>query len=349
MAETVASPRILITRLSHIGDCVLTMHLLCALRQAFPKAHLAWAVEGPSNQLLDGHRALDEIIKIPKGWLKRPSTVLQLRRELRSRRFDLVLDPQSLTKSAMLGWISGAKRRIGLARPAGRELAPWLASERVQAENEHIVPRTLELLRVLGIKRPAVEFQVPIHAAALDAMRVFVSRSHLSSRFCIVNPGASWASKRWEASRFAQVAHYLERHRGMRSVVVWAGDQERSVAEEIVNRSEGGAILAPPTTLKELAALSTLGSLFVSADSGPLHLAAAVGSPVVGLYGTTRPDASGAYGPAARNVQAYYHSGTARQRRAADNQAMRAITVEMVTEACEALLERCWDRRAHAA
>lgn len=333
-----ATPRILITRLSHIGDCVLTMPLLCALRQALPNAYIAWAVESPSYQLLEGHTALDEIIKIPKGWLKSLGKFWEVRRTLREKRFDLVFDPQSLTKSSALGWVSGCKRRVGLAGPDGRELAPYLANERIHATQEHIVPRSLELLRVLGVKRPEVEFKVPLHESAMDSMQKFVLHERLASGFAVINPSASWASKRWELDRFADVAQQLRARHGLRSVVVWAGADERAMAEQVVGASSGSAIVAPPTNLKELAALSTLSRLFVSSDSGPLHLAAAVGTPVVGLYGVTRPAACGAYGPVARNVQAFYQDGTARQRRSADNTALRAITVSMVSEACEQVL-----------
>lgn len=338
MTHQDSSPRILITRLSHIGDCVLTMPLLCALRQSLPNAYIAWAVESPSHQLLEGHSALDEVIKIPKGWLKSFSKFWQVRRTLREHRFDMVFDPQSLTKSSALGWVAGCKRRIGLASPAGRELAVYLANERVHANEEHIVPRSLELLRVLGVKRPDVEFKVPIHESAVETMQQFLLRQRLSQGYAVINPSASWASKRWELERFGSVAQHLRSRHGLRSVVVWAGDGEREMAETIIKHSEGAAIAAPPTNLKELAALAMLSRVFVSSDSGPLHLAAAVGAPVVGLYGVTRPTACGAYGPLARNVQAYYQDGTARQRRSADNTALRAITVDMVCEATDQVL-----------
>ncbi len=348
MIPSSMQPRILIVRLSHIGDCVLTMPLLTALRQALPQAHISWAVESPSHHLLEGHRALDKVIRVPKGWLKRPSTILAMRRELRAGRFDLVFDPQALTKSAMLAWISGAKRRIGPAAPVAKELAPWLYSESVRTEEEHIVPRSLELLRVLGVRRPNVDFQVPLRAAAIDAMSQFVHRNRLADGFVVINPGASWPSKRWELDRFASVASRLHAERQLRSVIVWAGDEERRAAERVVELSRSAALLAPATTLPELAALASLGSLFISSDSGPLHLAAAVGSPVVGLYGATRPEACGAWGPAARNLQVAYHSGSARERRSADNTAMRSITVEQVVEASEELLARTLSRSGAA-
>ena len=133
-----ASPRILITRLSHIGDCVFTLPVLCELRRAFPQAHICWAVESPSHQLLDDHDALNETIRIPKGWVKSPGLIKEMRRQLREYRFDLVIDPQSLTKSSALGWLSGSKRRIGFAKPWGRELALLLNNEKVHPQSKHL-------------------------------------------------------------------------------------------------------------------------------------------------------------------------------------------------------------------
>ncbi|MEZ6105463.1 MAG: glycosyltransferase family 9 protein [Pirellulaceae bacterium] len=211
-----------------------------------PDAHITWAVESPSHQLLEGHAALDAVIKIPKGWLKSVGKFRETRRQLRAQPFDLVFDPQSLTKSAALGWVSGCGRRVGLARPQGREFAPWLNNERVEPTEEHIVPRSLELLRVLGVKRPEVEFNVPIHETAVEAMQQFLLRQRLRGGFAAINPSASWPSKRWELDRFAQVATHLRTAHGLRTVVVWAGEEERAMAQSIVDQSGGAALLAPP-------------------------------------------------------------------------------------------------------
>ena len=150
------SPRILISRLSHIGDCVLTLPILNTLRAHFPNAFLAWVVESPSDQLLNDHDALDHLIVLPRGWLKSISRVSQLRRELRSLCFDITVDPQSLTKSSVAAWLSGARRRIGFTRGVGRELAPSLNNELVRPKRTHVVDKSLELLAELGIRAPRI-------------------------------------------------------------------------------------------------------------------------------------------------------------------------------------------------
>src|SRR5678809_1415702 len=126
-----AAPRILICRLSAIGDCILTMPLASALRRQFPQALIAWAVQGASASLIEEHPAVNLAIKISKQELRSPIGLWRLRQRLRSQRFDLAFDPQGLTKSALVSWLSGARRRIGFARPVGREISSWLQTELV--------------------------------------------------------------------------------------------------------------------------------------------------------------------------------------------------------------------------
>lgn len=332
--------RILITRLSHIGDCVFTMPLACAVRERFSKAKIVWAVESPSHQLLEVHPCVDEVIRIPKGWLKSPRAIARIRRQLQGHKFDVSLDPQGLTKSSLLGWLSKARHRIGLSKPWSGELAPWTYTQMIAAERDHIVPRTLELLRPWHVDTPNVRFGLPIPADARIAMDDFMDRAHLGCGYLLINPGASWQSKCWEMDRFGAVAKELGRQFGLTTVVVWASKTEEQQAEEIIRAAGGHAIKAPRTSLLELAALSARARLFVSADTGPLHLAAASGAKCVGLYGATLPSHCGAWGRDSINLQQQYGSGTRRQRRRANNNAMRAIQIEHVLEACVQLLRR---------
>ena len=342
------SPRILISRLSHIGDCILTLPVLCALRTRFPQAYIGWVVERPSDQLLKNHTALDELFVLRRGWLKSPAICVALRRDLRARRFEIVIDPQCLTKSSVPGWLSGARRRIGLARPRGRELSIWLNNELVQTIRPHIVDRSLELLAPLGIESPQVEFNLPLNVEAARMAADFIRDAHLAEGYAVLNPGAGWKSKLWPAERFGQVARHLGSRQSLPSVVVWAGSDERQMAERIVARSGGHALCAPPTTLVELAALLRKGRLFVGSDTGPLHLAAAVGTPCVGLSGPTRPEDCGPYGAGHVCVQEFYQAGTSRARRSAENLAMQAISAETVCGACEKALDLANVRRGAA-
>ncbi|MEQ8787986.1 MAG: glycosyltransferase family 9 protein [Pirellulaceae bacterium] len=334
------APRILICRLSHIGDCLLTLPMVNALRANYADAFIAWIVEKPSDQLLRDHGAVDHLIVVRRGWLKSWQEVRRVRDELRSLDFDIALDPQGLTKSAVCGWLSGARRRIGFTRGIAREAAPWLDNEHVQTGRTHLVEKSLDLLVPLGVDRAKPTFDMPTYQQARRSIDAFLAQSHLGCDFAVVNPGAGWPSKQWPAERFGFVAQRLGQSQRLPSVVVWAGEQERALAETVVARSGGHAILAPPTSLTELAELCRSARLFLSSDSGPLHLAAALGTPCVGLYGPTRPADCGPYGSEHLSVQAFYQSGTSRQRRRGPNDAMRAINDETVLMACGEILAR---------
>lgn len=333
-----ASPRILIVRLSAIGDTVQSMPIACALREQFPGAFLAWAVEERASQLLQGHEALDQLITVPHGWLKSPRGVWRLRRLLHGLRFDVAVEAQGLTKAAILAWLSGAPRRIGFGVPGGRELSRWINTETVDTPGPHVVQRNLQLLRPLGILSPTLRFNVPEHANDRQLAEQIACRAGVERGYAIINAGAGWPSKLWPADRFAAVAAHLGGAWNLPTLVVWAGPKEMETAQQIVASSQGQAQLAPQTTLPELAALARRAKLFISSDTGPLHLAAAVGTPCVGLYGPWPREVHGPFGPQHIALQKAWFKGSTRQRRTAPPQLMEAISVADVCEACDKIL-----------
>jgi len=333
-------PRILIVRLSAIGDTVHGLPVLCALRDHFPAAHLTWLVERRAAALLRGHAALDHLIELPRGWLGSPRELLRLRSRLRALRPDVAIDLQGLTKSAVAARLSGARLRIGFGDEKGRELSRWLNNELVRTTAAHVVDANLQLLAPLGIASPAVRFDVPETPEDARTAKAIVDRAALGKRFAVINPGAGWPSKLWPPARFAAVAEYLGREQAVRSLVVWAGQEERGWAESIVAGSGGAASLAPPTSLTELASLCRRAALFVGSDTGPLHIAAAVGTPCVGLFGPMPAERNGPYGPQHVAIQKCRFAGASRQRRNAPAALMEAITVEDVCAACDEILRR---------
>ena len=155
-----ARPRILIVRLTAIGDVIHTVPVLCALRRSLPHAEITWVVEGHAGDLIEGHPALDRLVRVPRKWLKSPRTVWAVRRQLRRLRCDVALDIQGLTKSAVAAWLSAAPRRIGFGGVDGRELSRLLNNRLVTPTSEHVIDRNLELLRPLGIADPTVAFRL---------------------------------------------------------------------------------------------------------------------------------------------------------------------------------------------
>ena len=341
------SPRILITRLSHIGDCLLTIPMLNAIRDHYPEAFVAWAVESPTHHLLKNHPGIDQIVSIPKGWLGKPASWRAIRTELKAFDFDIAIDPQGLTKSALLGWLSGAPNRVGAKGQWGRELSPWLNNRLVRPTSTHVVERSMELLEEIGIEQSLIRFELPPDVVANKFIdRWLVDKS--LDRFAVINPGGSWASKRWENERFGSVASHLFNNHGLKTVVTWAGIEELAMAEQIVELNPAGSVLAGRTNLPELQSLLASANFFIGCDTGPMHLATAVGTPCVGLYGTTRPEDSGAFGPQNIAIQKWYQSGSCKKRRNASNDAMRDILASDVNAACDQMLNRLGQTREAA-
>jgi lipopolysaccharide heptosyltransferase I len=330
--STEPSPRILISRMSAIGDTILTMPVACALRQHFPNAFLAWVVEKKAAPMIRKHPTLDRVIELERGWFTSPRGIRSARQILRAHQFDVSIDCQGLTKSALAGWLSGASKRIGYAGKHGGELSRVLNNTLVKPVFTHLTDRSLELLIPLGITAPKVKWRMPIPETARNWSQRW-RRTIEAPRLAVLNPGATAHSKMWEPDRFGATARYLSDRYGYRSIVVWGNSGERAMAEQIVVHSRGTATIAPDTDLHHLAALIAVSDLFISGDTGPLHMAVAVGTPTIGLYGSTRPGDSGPYGQIA--LQKAYESGSRRHRRKADNTAMRQIHVRHVCEAID--------------
>jgi len=337
MPELSAAPRILIVRLSAIGDIVHGMPVACALRDALPGAFLAWAVEGRGADLLRGHRALDAVVDLPRGWLRSPARVLAIRARLRALRFDWAVDCQGLAKSAILARLSGARRRTGFAPPAARELSHWLYTEAIAPVAVHVVDRNLDLLRGAGLPVGPVRFDAPIDPEAEAWAGAWQAAEGLG-RFAVCSPGAGWVSKLWPRDRFAAVARRLRKEAGVPLVVAWAGAQEKAWAEEIVGLAPDAARLAPPSNLPQLASLLRRASLCLASDTGPLHLAAALAVPCVGLFGPMPSERNGPYGAGHIALQKVRFEGTSRERRNAPASVMEAIGPDEAAEACLSLL-----------
>jgi ADP-heptose:LPS heptosyltransferase len=311
-----------------------------ALRRAYPGATIDWLVEASTATLLHDHPWLDDLITVPKGWIKQPRELLRVARRLRREHYDLVIDPQSLLKSAVAVLLSGAKRRIGFAPPQAREKSHWFTTDRVLCGSQHIVQKHLELLTPLGIDIAEPSFRFPEFIESQQRIREFIERSRLThDNWYTIFAGASWPSKRWEPDRFAEVARRVAAEQGWRAVVTWGSPAEHDVARKIVAESDGGAVLAGKLSLPDLQVLLQRSQFYVGADTGPMHIAAASGTSCVGLFGPTKPEHCGPFGDDHIVVQAFYQAGSTRQRKRAANDAMRTIKVPMVIDACTDLIQ----------
>jgi heptosyltransferase-1 len=336
-----ANPRrVLLVKLSAIGDVLHAMPTAVAVRRALPEAEIGWAVEGRAGDLLSGHPAIDRVIRLPRGWLKSPGEALRIRDQVRRFAPDVAIDLQGLLKSGLVAWFSGAGMRIGHAAPEARECS-WLSStHRVRATAAHVVDRNLQLLEPLGITPGEPRFDLPRDAAAREAVNAWWKSLALPDAPAVINPGAGWTSKLWPPERFATVARLLGRRHGLVSLIVWGGDAERVAAERIVRESGGEAVLAPATSLTELAEVAARARVFISSDTGPLHLAAAAGSPCVGLFGPVPASRNGPYGAIHVTVEPPPGVRPVWKDRKRDTRSMLAIDADRVVSAAAQVISR---------
>jgi lipopolysaccharide heptosyltransferase I len=305
-------PRVLIIKPSSLGDIVHALPVLTALRARYPFAHLAWLVSRPFAPLLDGHPLLDEVIPFDRqGYgrmLRSPRALadfVRFVRDLRRRRFNLVLDLQGLVRSGFLAWATGAPRRVGFGD--ARELAWLFYTQRVAGSRRacHAVEMNLRLARAIALDVQTPAFPLGLRTQELtDARRLLDGAAcQPLERFTAVLPGARWESKRWRAERFAELIERLHAD-GFPQCVLLGAAEDRPVADRVIAATHGAAVdLVGRTSLRELAAVLSLAELVICNDSGPMHIAAAFGRPLVALFGPTNPARTGPYDPSARVVQ----------------------------------------------
>jgi len=284
----------LVVRTSSIGDVVHTLPALAALR-----GHgwdVAWLVEPAARPLLEGHPMIERVVVLPAARSFRLSSAQSALRPLREEPRDVALDFQGLWKSAFWARRSRARRVIGFAGPWRREpLSAWLLTERADLDTDqpHVIDKNLALLRAIGIEAVGSrEFPLPPAALRSTAVDEGLEKSGLVG-FVVLNPGGGWTSKLWAPEGYGAVARGL-RERGFRTIVTFGPGEER-LADRVVAASDGAADRCFPTSLLDLAALFRKARLVVAADTGPLHLACAVGAPVVGIYGPTDPARNGPF------------------------------------------------------
>ena len=336
-----APPRsVVVVKLSAIGDVLHGVPTAVALKRAFPRARIGWVVEGRAGDVLAGHPAIDHLFRPQRGWSRSFTAIGALRRQLRDFAPDVVLDLQGLLKSAVPAWLSGARVRIGHAPPEAREQAWRFYTHAVEPDADHVVDRNRHLLSALGVGDAPADFDMPRWPVSRLRMQDWLATLRLPRPPVLVNPGAGWPSKIWPAERFAAVARDVGARHGATSIVVWGGAAEREAAERIVAAADGAAVLAPPTTLQDLGELCRLARLFLSSDTGPLHLAAAVGTPCVGLFGPVPAKRNGPYGAGHRVVEPPAGLQPAWADRKTDRVAMEAIDVERVVAAASDVLAR---------
>jgi heptosyltransferase I len=346
--------RMLIVRLSAMGDVIHTLPAVQALRQAFPEAFISWLIEerwaellcAPGSPRRGGRSTLrplvDEVHTVNlKAWRKSPFLISTLQRaatvwnDVRGAGYDTAVDLQGAMRAAVLARLSGARVVYGAAEPRESPASLWY-TRKVVAHGAHVIEQNLSVAEALAghrLKRSPVEFPHDPQAEARIEKRLAEPGI---AEFAILNPGAGWGAKRWPAERYGRVARGLA-DLGLRSVLNYGPGEEKLA--RAAEAASGATAWAMSCTITELIALTRRARLFVGGDTGPLHLAAALRVPVVAIFGPTDPARNGPYGTRSvvlRNAE----SITSHARRAAPDEGLLAIDSDAVVAAARQLLNK---------
>jgi heptosyltransferase I len=329
--------RFLVVRLTALGDILHTLPAVAALRAVRRDAKIDWVADRKWAPVLEGSPAINEVIPFDRrsAW-----GALECVERLRENRYSCAIDFQGLYKSSLLAALSGAPRRIGFERAWAREAgAAMFYTERVIPVGRHVAELNYSLAQQAGASRPQTpEYPLRVPAGGVASVRARLLDLGITGDYVVVGPGGSWRAKCWPAERYGEFCRELERKFEMRVVVIH-GPGEKQIAEEVVRAAAPARPTLISTTIEELMGLLAHARCLVAADSGPLHLAAALGAPVVGLYGPTDPARNGPFVSHAAIVHKARPEEISYKRRAEYSTAMLRITVGDVMAATESLLK----------
>jgi heptosyltransferase-1 len=300
---------ILIVKTSAIGDVTHTLPALHTLRRHYPDARITWLVEEAAAGIVEGHPHIDRLlVSRRKSWLrnlgrKRIQTlreILAFLGELRDTRYDLLLDFQGLLKSSMFIALCRADRKVGFGRGMEHaEMSYLFLNERIPpvSMETHAVDRELALLRAIGIDTGDAGYSLSLSADEYRQIDAMLQEQGVDPQrpLIAINPMTTWPTKHWHAKGFTEVADRLC-DRGYQVVFTGGPDDAAAITEMQKEMRQRSVSVAGRTTLKTLAALFSQATAVVSTDTGPMHIAAGVGTRVVALFGPTAPWRTGPYG-----------------------------------------------------
>jgi heptosyltransferase I len=328
---------ILIVKLSAIGDVIHALPVAAALKQSNPDCRITWLVEKPAYDLLTNNPNIDEIIIFDKPKFKSISGLLkngpELSTLLKSQKFDLAIDLQGLFKSAALTYLCGAPVRVGYCDM--RELS-WLVSKPIcgAQKNEHVIERYLDVVRELGCQVIQPVWNIAASEEEKENVEDILACEGIlkDTNFIVLAPGTNWASKCWAPEKYAEVAEALHKKYDIVSVII-GGPKDRELAQIIKEKCDCAIDLCGKTTLKQLSYVMQKSALFLGGDTGPMHLAVSMNTPVIALFGPTDPKRNGPYGQKNTVIQSGSECSPCFKRQCTPLKCMEAITVEEVLQA----------------
>jgi len=298
--------KILILRLSAVGDVIRTLPAVRALKENYPSSHITWVVEEASKNFLESQPGIDEVILFPrkrwvrgirsvKGIWKTLQEMLRFISALRRKKFDVVLDFHGILKSGILSYLSGSSKRIGFDRRSGKEGNFLFSNVKISLPDQQVsrFERNFSLLRGMGLEIKAVPSRLRIPQEDQEYIESFFNNLHLppATPLIAIHPGTSpkTAYKRWMAKQYSRLSDCLIHELGASVIFTW-GPAELKWVEGIRNGMKEQSILAPRTeTLTQLGEILRRCDLYIGGDTGPLHIASLVDTPTVVIYGPTDP------------------------------------------------------------
>ena len=342
---------ILIVKLSAIGDVVHTLPSLAALRKLYPEAHISWVIEEASSDIIRGHPHLDRvIISRRKRWIENlkklhdiKTTTTDIRlfvKTLRDRKYDLVIDFHGLFKSSMIVLLSGGGRKLGY--DSMQELSGLFLNEKIFEDmKKHAALRYLDLIRYLGTDIDNPEFNIPIEEENKVRVETLLKANDIdiTEPFVAINPVAFWDTKLWEDNRFARLCDRIVEE--LKQKIVFTGSKDHGSIERIRSGMTFPSVnLEGQTTLRDLAYLYSLSGLLITTDSGPMHIAAAMNTPTVALFGPTDPSRTGPYGKGHIVVRKEMPCSPCFSKKCDTKECMKEIGVDEVFDAVKEVVNR---------
>ncbi len=304
-------PRIAIVKLSSMGDVIHALPVLCGLKKQWPRSRISWLVEAAAQDLLKGHEDLEQVIVLDtKTWrrqLKHLSSakqawqaITQAKRQLEKCKFDMVLDLQGLIKSGLVTWACKAKTRIGFHPKDCREpLSAIFTNQWVHKQGTHIIEKNLSLLAHLGLDSKEVQYKLPVSSVnrqwAKDWLQHKFAGIDLEKELLVVvHPGTRWKSKCWPVENYVHLIQRLQRY-NVKILLSGAGLYEEELIKKINSTLFNPVTTGTTFSLAQMTAILSCCDLMIASDTGPLHLAVALGKPTISFYGPT-PSRTGPYG-----------------------------------------------------
>ena len=330
--------RILLIKPSSLGDIIHGLPVLKAFRYKWPDAKISWVIKDVYGDILNGNPLIDDLILLNKNSLT--TSILSFRKKLRQGRFDLTVDMQGLFRSGFVAFLSGAPVRVGFSN--AREMAPLFYTYKVDAPlNLHAVDRNLKLAASLGCENQEIDFPLNLSEEVQQKVSRYLQKNQLDTKHPLITfvPGARWEKKRWPALLFSRLGNLLNQELSA-GIIVAGSREEKGLIHEIRSAMKIPSSEATDFSLQKLTALLIKSDVVVTNDSGPMHIAAAKGTPVVALFGPTDPQRTGPYTKKCIIIHKEMECAPCFRKHCNQNsfECMESITVEEVFEGVQRML-----------